>query len=145
VTAHPNGRWYEKHVWILFFGFGLLLVGPALLHIFVGPVSGFIPVPALTGMSWDELLMDPEKVAAVMIPSRIFGIAALGLGIWLMLIAAFPFRKGERWAWYALWYLPVVVSGFLLLGPRAWLGTSITIVVLVAGLLLSYRNFFPKQ
>lgn len=136
---------YERHLWLLFAGFGLILVGAALLHIFVGPLSGFIPADELTGLSWEEIQADPEVFANVMIPSRIFGLAGLGMGVWLLLISAFPFRRGEKWTWFAVWYVPVFVSGFLLLGPRTYVGTSITILILVGGLLLSYRHFFPKE
>lgn len=134
---------YVRHLWLLFAVFGLIVVGAALLHIFVAPVSGFIPADKLTDMSWNEIQANPEVFATVMIPSRIFGLTALGIGIWIILIAYFPFRNGEPWAWYALWYVPILVSGFLLLGPRSYVGTSVTILILVAGLLLSYSHFYP--
>jgi hypothetical protein len=38
---------------------------------------------------------------------RADGLASIGLGLFGVLMAAIPFRRGERWAWYAFWFYPV--------------------------------------
>ena len=62
-------------------------------------------------------------------------------------IAVKPFRKGERWAWYAslMWpvtFLAIIASdlSFGFLPPAVAVATPVSI----AGLLLPYRKFFPK-
>src|SRR4051812_5938821 len=57
----------------------LLVVGAAIL------IFGL--VAALAPTSGDPLLM------------RADGLASIGLGLFGVLIAAFPFRRRERWAW----------------------------------------------
>ena len=37
---------------------------------------------------------------------RADGLASIGLGLFGGLIAVIPFRRGERWAWWALWFYP---------------------------------------
>ena len=62
-------------------------------------------------------------------------------------IAAIPFKKGERWAWYVFWILPVFVLIQLAnsQGGFGWQADAAFLVVILAGLLLSYRKFFPKE
>jgi hypothetical protein len=38
---------------------------------------------------------------------RADGLASIGLGLFGGLIAIIPFRLGERWGWWALWFYPV--------------------------------------
>jgi hypothetical protein len=38
---------------------------------------------------------------------RADGLASVGLGLFGGLIAIILFRRGERWAWCALWFYPV--------------------------------------
>ena len=38
---------------------------------------------------------------------RADGLAVIGVGLFGGLIALIPFRRGERWAWWALWFYPV--------------------------------------
>jgi len=47
---------------------------------------------------------------------RADGLASIGLGLFGILIAVIPYRRGERWAWYALWFYPVFWAIHLLAG-----------------------------
>ena len=38
---------------------------------------------------------------------RADGLALIGVGLFGGLIAIIPFRRRERWAWWALWFYPV--------------------------------------
>ena len=81
-----------------------------------------------------------------------------------MAISATAYRRGEKWAWYALWSIPAMFIGFLALWINA--GATLTILALLGGrgvleeglpifeflltlsllaLLLPYRKFFPKS
>jgi uncharacterized membrane protein HdeD (DUF308 family) len=35
------------------------------------------------------------------------GAASIGMGFFGVLITVFAYRRGERWAWFALWYYPI--------------------------------------
>jgi len=59
------------------------------------------------------------------------------------------YRKGERWAWYILWSVPVFFLGFVAIAMS--IGASgllpfltLFVVLSLLGLLLPFRRFFPK-
>jgi len=79
---------------------------------------------------------------------RADGLASLGLGLFGMLIVLVPFRRRERWAWYALWFYPVFwalhLAGNLPPG-NDHIHQVVFIVLSLAGLLLPARAFFPPR
>jgi len=71
----------------------------------------------------------------------------VGLGIFGMVISRIPFRKGERWAWYTLWYLlgflvVVEILDVISVGEQ---GVIVLVILSSLGLLLPYKKFFPKR
>ncbi len=61
------------------------------------------------------------------------------------------YKKGEKWAWYASWSMPVGISVAQL---NLYLLTGSIIVIILAlvfvatallGLFLPYRQFFPRK
>ena len=64
----------------------LVVVGVAILAF--GVVAVTVP------MSGDRLLM------------RADGVASIGVGLFGVLITLIPYRRRERWAWFALWFYP---------------------------------------
>jgi hypothetical protein len=40
----------------------------------------------------------------------ILGLLGAGLGLLAVLVSLFPYRRGERWAWYALWLFPITIG-----------------------------------
>lgn len=76
---------------------------------------------------------------------------AAGAGILAALVTFFPYRRGERWAWWAL-LLSVGLSQFLSLGRLVTLGTSsgasasgIILAMLLLGLLAGVPHMFAKR
>jgi hypothetical protein len=65
-----------------------------------------------------------------------------------MVVSATAYRKGEVWAWYLTWVVPVL---FLLDLSNDYLafdvdvGSMFIVVILVAGLILPYRKFFTSK
>ena len=61
-------------------------------------------------------------------------------------IAAFPYRKGEKWAWYTCWIIPVLLIIQLVnsRGGHGWQEDFAGIFVALAGLFMPFRKFFPK-
>lgn len=76
---------------------------------------------------------------------RADGLASLGLGLFGGLLALVPFRRRERWAWFALWFYPLFWLAHLLGGlppGKDHVHQIAFIVVSLAGLVLPSRQFF---
>lgn len=65
----------------------------------------------------------------------------------LAVVSATAYRKGEVWAWYLTWVMPVLflldVSNDYLAFRYVDIGSMFIAAILIAGLLLPYRKFFP--
>ena len=70
-----------------------------------------------------------------------WGIALVGFNVLALVLALIPFRKGERWAWFALWVLPLLWLSLFALAPDLPLYLALALVT-SAGLILPYRRFF---
>ena len=120
VTALRTGKAYEKHAWIILFLIGII-ASP-------GIVFG--------------LFSEPRDYVLVFF--------ALGLAVPTILISATSYRKGKKWAWYSLWYVPVVLvistyQQYASLDLVALVSNILLSAVPVVGLLLPYRKFFPRR
>jgi hypothetical protein len=80
---------------------------------------------------------------------RLTGALGLSAGLVFMGVAAAGYRRGERWAWYILWTLPLYATldlatlaayRALTLTNAAW--DLLLIFLSLAGLLIPYRSFF---
>ncbi len=79
---------------------------------------------------------------------RAVGVAYTGMGIFGLLIALIPFRRGERWAWFSLWVYPVFWTAHLLgnLPPgQDHIHQVVFIILSLAGLLIPVREFFARE
>jgi hypothetical protein len=78
----------------------------AFLHQLLGP--GGQPILAagyegFTGSSWSQLVAsDPMSARYMEVLFRMYGIFNFAFGLTAAAIAATAFRRGERWAWWAL-------------------------------------------
>jgi hypothetical protein len=142
---------YERYAWVLlvlvaafmtlaaigYIVFGLQAIPDYELalpegRVSTGPLLEQSPEP-LTPI-FQNLLMD-------------LGIVQVALGILVIVVAAVPYRRGERWAWYALWVLPLAVLGGNINAVRLGLTLGplpIVLVVAVLGMLLPVRRFFAS-
>jgi hypothetical protein len=76
---------------------------------------------------------------------RADGLASIGLGLFGILITLIPFRRGERWAWFTLWFYPAfwVVHLVGRLPPGKDHVHQVAFIVLsLVGLLVPVRQFF---
>jgi hypothetical protein len=76
---------------------------------------------------------------------RADGVASIGVGLFGVLITLIPYRRRERWAWFALWFYPTfwVVHLVGRLPPsKDHVHQMVFIVLSLAGLLLPVREFF---
>ena len=140
---------YEKYAWIIIFIFGFLAVITAPIIL-----SGKQPNPpspeAMTGLTLDEMEKQVPGINSYISGiSRQLGNFMLAMGVLLMGIAAVPYRKGERWAWYTCWIIPVLlviqIANSLATGGRLWQVDFGALIVALAGLLLPFRKFFPRK
>jgi hypothetical protein len=107
-------------------------------------------VKSLTGITFSQLAESSPGVANyIYYLIRILGIFSAGLGAFFMVVSATAYRKGELWAWYLTWVVPVL---FLLDFTNDYfafgyvdVGSLIILMILVVGLFLPYRKFFPNE
>jgi uncharacterized membrane protein len=75
---------------------------------------------------------------------RLQGTLLLGMVVFGLAVILRGSRRGERWAWYVLWYYPI----FFVLHVIAF-GTFIIdgvfFLICALSLLIPYRKFFPRE
>jgi uncharacterized membrane protein HdeD (DUF308 family) len=79
---------------------------------------------------------------------RAIGVASVGMGLFGVVITLFPYRRHERWAWFALWYYPVFWAAHLLgnLPPgQDHVHQVVFILLSLATLLLPIREFMGRE
>jgi hypothetical protein len=79
---------------------------------------------------------------------RADGLASIGLGLFGGLLVLVPYRRVERWAWYALWFYPLFWATHLIwkLPPGTDHVHQVVFIALsLIGLLLPVRAFFPSR
>ena len=137
----------SKHAWLLFFVLGALAVAGAPIMLLGNPPDPPSP-KGFTGLSSDEIAARiPGMSGYISSIARQLGNFMLATGLFLMAVAAVPFRKGERWAWYAMWVAPLMILIQLLnsRGGNGWQFDLGFVIVTSAGLIWPYRRFFPKK
>jgi hypothetical protein len=65
--------------------------------------------------------------------------------LYALLVIAIPFRRLERWAWYATWILPVGLTAGAFFAPDIALFYYSVSAVCALGLLLTMRSFFTVE
>ncbi len=138
-----------RHSWILFVAIGILGL------LFTSVTASGQPPEAetfqkITGMSVDQFQSDFPRIATyltIILQSEAqFQISFISL---MMVVTVVPFRRGEQWAWYALWVFPlsssVLALRVFLVGGMGWTIILVFVAISLLGLLLPYRVFFPKN
>ena len=127
-TRRRRGPDYERWGWPLVAVVGVALAATSVWELATGPLDpapGFAAEPAF-------------RVGHLAL------VVALGLAV--VALAAWPLRRGERWAWWVLWTVPAAVA------VAAWANRSVegslwpvqvaVVAVAVVGLLLAARHAF---
>ena len=144
-------RVYEKYGWVIYIGLGVLWLVVGLSQLFNPDSILENDAQLVTGMSLSEL--EASSPVATELVRWLYGAIGNLKTSWSFLVLAITltgYRRGEKWAWYTLWLVPILLvsSGIfnsIFLGDvnnmLEWIPiTSISLV----GLLLPYRKFFPK-
>jgi hypothetical protein len=117
-------RDYEKYGW-------LILAVSAIFGI-VAAVTTTLPP-----LSW---FADPVITMSYSIMGAL-GITWAGFNAFALVLALISFRRGERWAWFTLWMLPLLWLSLYGLAPDLPLYLALAVLT-AAGLVLPYRRFF---
>jgi hypothetical protein len=134
--------------WMLLFFIALMMTLSSLfLLVFSGPQT----FEGDTGVAWEDLNAVFPTVATQFEIMQQSGLATtVSVGLFSLAVIYFAFRVGQRWAWFVMWILPAsMLPGTIALARTpnqaviAVFGAAL-ILIAIAGLLLSYRTFFPK-
>ena len=140
---------YQKYAWIILFVFGLLAVIASPINLLGRPPNPPSP-ESTTGLTLDEIgARIPGILGFISGISRQLGNFLLAMGVLIMGIGAVPYRRGERWAWYVCWIIPVnlviQLANSFATGGFLWQVDFAGLIVVLAGLFMPYRKFFPKE
>ena len=148
TSVSRKERAYEKYAWVIFFvfGFATFISAPIVL---LGRPPDPPSAQSTTGLTLDEIAARTPGILGYIggITTQL-GNFMLATGVLTMGIALVPYRRGERWAWYVSWVLPVLLvvqlANSLSTGARLWQVDFVGLLVILAGLFMPYRKFFPK-
>ena len=127
--------------WVLLFLVGLGIAYFAYDNLVVIPALD----PSDPERGWAWLTTDPEVIEYIKFWFRIFGIWVLAVAVFVIVISVTGFRKGERWAWFSLLYLPAHIGIHMVIWPWAIPILLVLMTMTLAGLLFPFRIFFPRH
>ena len=143
-------RVFEKYAWLVFLFLGLLWVVVGFTQAFYPDRVAVNDALRVTDMSWSDLKdSSPEASDLVRFLYGHMGLLKMSWSFLVIAITLTGFRRGEKWAWYTMWLVPIVLVSSGLFNAWFFGGVShalqsipiVTISLLV--LLLPYRKFFP--
>jgi len=157
MTVLKQEPFYIRNAWLL-----LLIV--SILSLWIG-IGDFVRagdadpalVESVSGATWENLQRtDPDVANLVNLLSRLVGALWVGMSFLAIIVSSTGYRKGERWAWYGLWAIPLVMllifttffSANLVEGspkPPALYSAPGLFAIAALGLLIPIRRFFPKS
>jgi hypothetical protein len=119
-------RAYERYGW-------MILSASALLGIVAAVVTTFPPLYVFSSSVFE----DTYPIMGAL------GTALVGFNVLALVMTLVPYKRGERWAWYTLWLLPLQwISQFVFLPDVSYL---ILALLTTVGLVLPYRRFFSSS
>ena len=142
-------RAYQKYAWVILFALGVLLV--VNIVIVAGVEDHASEFQKDTGVTWQEFTAAYPGVAnAYVLNQQLLYVGFTSLALFALIIIYFGFRQGQRWAWYAMWLLPAMLTLPAMLlsqSRRPEIGAfyGVFTIAAVIGLLLPIRKFFPQQ
>ena len=136
-----------RHAWVLFFMLGVVAAVAAPILLLGNPPNPPSP-EGFTGLSPDEIAARIPGISAYISSiSTQLGNFMLTMGVLMAALAVGPFRRGEQWAWYVFWVVPLMLL-IQFLNSRGGLGWQLDLglfFVMIGALLWPFRLFFPKK
>ena len=159
MSSHdkPQAPFLRRNAWILLALVALIFVRFGIGDLINGGDADPAIAESLIGIEWETLKStSPDIARYINASSRILGMTLLATSILTLAIILTAFRRGKPWAWYVLWIWPLwFVTVFALIftaerkpdfpPPPPMVTAPILFLITSVGLLLSYRNFFPKS
>lgn len=151
---------YQKYAWILLFAFWTLHLVlsardffPSLQDLCLACApGGMTAIQSSTGMTWSQLSATNPRFASFLASTLVDdGISGVGLAIFGMIVSLTGFRRGEKWAWYVSWSMPIGILAaqlnvYELTGSMMVIVLAVVFVIVsLLALFLPYRQFFPKK
>ena len=147
IQGAPGTADRGRHAWLLFFILGVVAVIGAPFLLLGNPPDPPSP-EGFTGLSSEEIAATiPGMSGYINSISTQLGNFMLAMGVLMAAIAIGPFRRGEKWAWYAFWVIPLMLLIQFLnsRGGHGWQFDLGLVIATIAGLLWPFRLFFPKK
>jgi hypothetical protein len=146
--ARPVLRRLQDWSWVLLVLVGLGGALFSLYFLLIGPTD--LQTRELVGQDWStwaERNQPADRLVAL--GFALAGLNGLVAGLLGIAIAAGPFRRGERWAWFAMASFLLVVAGAQVVNWRVGLGADkdapVLVTLIVLALLLPLPKFFGEQ
>ena len=104
----------------------------------------------LAGRTWEEFAQqDPEVAYLFSRQLQTLGTLGAGFGVLAAATALVPYRRGERWAWYALWLFPITIGAVAARMvvdqyPAGYYYAGLTVIAIL-GLVLTIRDFVRQR
>ena len=149
--------WLQRHAW-----WGLVVMS-VIVGLFgvtdvIGGVTADPGIPlGLTGMTLGELEADSAQAYRLLdFMVRAGGVHLIVMGGLMTAVLLFAFRRGQRWAWWAMWTLPAWAASVFVLNfaygvapgqalPPPMISGPIFAVLAAAILLVSAPRFFSDR
>jgi hypothetical protein len=158
LSNKKSETFFERHAWKILLVVILLLSLNGLSDISMGgselQTGETVFMHSITGMSWNELQAASPRVANLIdVLLRMAGAAEIMIALLSTPVCLTGFRRGERWAWFALWVIPLwfLITDFFILTVEKLPGSGTAVPVIpaftlalicMATLGLSHRKFF---
>jgi hypothetical protein len=126
----------------------VLVLTVAVLSVLSALYVGLTPTAdqtELQGRTWEEFAsQDPEVAAIYSMDLALLGMSIGAFAVLASVVAAMPYRRGERWAWYALWVVPLLwgaVAARMIIDQYSAASVyAVAAAVAVVGLLIPIRR-----
>jgi hypothetical protein len=156
-----QGTWFERNAWMVFTGLSVILIAFGLGDLASGgstySLGETVLFNRLTGTTWAALLStDPGAAALIDHQVRTGGTDLAIVGVLNLAVSITAFRRGERWAWIAMWVWPPSLAVLMALVwtsmqgsgtgiPVPMISGSILFLITLATLLLSARRYLAHR
>jgi hypothetical protein len=137
MTSARSPSVYQKYAWTLLFVFWALYLVlsvrdffPSLQDFCIACLPGAeTAIQSSTGMSWSQLAATNPRFASFLASTLADdGISGVGLAVFGMVVSLTSFRRGEKWAWYVSWSMPI---GILAAQLNLYLLTESVLVIVL--------------
>lgn len=156
MTKTKSVTFINHNAWKVLLGLYILVVILGVGEFIQGQGGDPGMVEAISGIPWVDLnTANPGIVRLLDVETRIIGSLWAGIGILGISICFSGFKRGEIWAWYSLWALPLIMALVLITflntelvpgapTPPALYSAPFSILISSLTLVFSFRKFFPR-